>query len=333
MQQPAMRALRLAASIRTTLVGLVLLAVAVLWTRLGDAAAVNWLMEASLALLGVNLCAALASNRRFREAPALLAFHVCLALLVGLALWGRLTAFQGRVELADGQAFDPALVQVVHEGRWHDPDRLRQIDFTQRDFAVHYGAPHLRRATVSRVQIDGRIETADDIRPLRRAGYSLYPTANKGFAILLSWTDAYGHTVHGAVNLPSYPLNEWNQRNEFRLPDDTTMHVILHPHARVPASGPWTLDSSWAAGEIEVEADAVRAYLAPGESLALARGTVRFDAVTTWMGYAVYRDEALPWLFATALAGVIALAWHVLIRVTPRSAGTISTARARRAHA
>lgn len=333
MQQPAVRPLRVAASIRTTLVGLVLLAIAVLWSRLGDFAAVNWLMEVSLALLGINLCAALASNRRFRESPALLAFHVCLALLVGLALWGRLTAFQGRIELADGQEFDPARVQVVHEGRWHDPDGLRQVDFTQRGFVVHYDAPHLRRSTASRVQIDGRIETVDDIRPLRLAGYNLYPTANKGFAILLSWTDVRGHTVRGAVNLPSYPLNEWNQRNEFRLPDGTMLRLILHPDARVPASGPWTFDSSRAAGEIEVEAGAARAHLAPGRSLALAGGSVRFDALTTWMGYAVYRDEALPWLFATALAGVVSLAWHVLTRLTPRPAGTLSTARARRAHA
>jgi len=79
-----MTLLRPLASLRLTLVGLVLLGGGLVIDQnhwLPSA----WVITPPLLLLGINLAAALVVDPRFRRQPALFAFHLCLLLLALLA--------------------------------------------------------------------------------------------------------------------------------------------------------------------------------------------------------------------------------------------------------
>ena len=51
--------------------------------------------------------------------------------------------------------------------------------------------------------------------------------------------------------------------------------------------------------------------LVPGEAVAVRAGSLRLVDVRMWMGYEVFYDPTLPWLFAAAVAGVLCMAWYL----------------------
>jgi cytochrome c biogenesis protein len=53
-----------------------------------------------------------------------------------------------------------------------------------------------------------------------------------------------------------------------------------------------------------------RHELTPGASLALPQGVLMYERLATWMGYTVFYDWTLPWLFVACLIAVACLAWH-----------------------
>jgi cytochrome c biogenesis protein len=72
----------------------------------------------------------------------------------------------------------------------------------------------------------------------------------------------------------------------------------------------WTLSGKDSSGELIVSAGGRRIVLKPGQSAHLAHGSLRFDELRTWMGYKIFYDPTLPWLFGMAVIGVGGLAWH-----------------------
>ena len=56
--------------------------------------------------------------------------------------------------------------------------------------------------------------------------------------------------------------------------------------------------------------DRLRYELHPGQSLDLAGGRLTYKELRTWMGYTVFYDWTLPWLFAAGLIAVLSLGWH-----------------------
>ncbi|MBA2689831.1 MAG: cytochrome c biogenesis protein ResB, partial [Burkholderiales bacterium] len=141
------------ASTRLTFTLLVVLAVTV-WVTHDQTAGSSWSIVAPMALLGLNLVAALLTHPRLRQGGLLL-LHVALLgvlLLVGI---GRLTHFDGRIEITEGNQFNVADVEVLGRGVWHN-DRLADVRFVQGPFLVDY-APGLRRGhTTSFVQMTDR---------------------------------------------------------------------------------------------------------------------------------------------------------------------------------
>lgn len=307
------KALSILASLRLTLVGMVLLAALALASYKSASLASLWLVV-PLALLALNLAAAIVSNPRFRRQPALLVFHLCLLTIVVLAGVGLMTRLEARVEIAEGQVFDPAAVEVIGRGPWYR-SRLQEVKFVQDRIEIDY-APGLRRgetrSAVRLAQDNGHFRgaTLSNNRSLEAAGYRFAPTANKGIAAILTWLDDSGRIATGAIHFPSYPLYEWKQENTWRTPRGESLVMVLQVPKRPSSEPRWTFKREALSAQVLVKRDARTVQLRPGESIRLEGGSLRLDDIRLWMGYRIDYNPVLPWLLATALIAVLALAAH-----------------------
>jgi len=209
------------ASLRLTLVGMLMLAVlAVLGVR-SDAVSID-MTTIPLVLLAMNLVAALMTNRTLRTQAGLLVFHVGLLMVFGLIGLSVLTRFDGHVEVAQGAGFEPAAVTTTANGWLHD-NRLDGIEFYQSDIRVDYLPRLVRQETRSTVEYrgaDGAMHraTIGDKVGFEVDGYRFLATFNKGFALLLHWQDDTGAEAIGAVNFLSFPRHDWNQVTTWTTP-------------------------------------------------------------------------------------------------------------------
>ena len=69
----------------------------------------------------------------------------------------------------------------------------------------------------------------------------------------------------------------------------------------------WVLDGSKAKGKLVVTVGDQRNELSPGESVSIAEGELRYEGLSTWMGYRIFYDPTINWLFVVAVAGVLGL--------------------------
>ncbi len=321
--------LRLLSSVRLTLVGMALLCAGVLLSYNRPAAPLWWLV-APLGLLAVNLLAAIAVNPGINRQGGLLVFHLALLGIVVLAAVGRLVHLDGVVEVTEDSAFLPGDVQVLAKGPLH-PMGFSKVFFVQGPFTVDYG-PELSRST-TRSQVlapDGAgrlvpVVVGDD-HPLILYGYRFYTSSNKGFAPLLTWIPEHGKPVTGAIHMPSYPLFDWKQDNRWTPPGGAEIRFWLRLKTPLRADAAWTLDRKDSSGVLIVSSGGRRIELKPGQTARLEGGSLRFDELRTWMGYKIFYDPTLPWLFVVAVAGVGGLAWHFWRRLG--SSGPERTGRA-----
>ena len=70
--------------------------------------------------------------------------------------------------------------------------------------------------------------------------------------------------------------------------------------------------------DVEVTYRGKMQTLRPGASMDLAGGRLRYEGLTTWMGYVVFSDWTLPWLLAAATLAAAALGWHFWRRFAAR---------------
>ncbi|TAK70930.1 MAG: hypothetical protein EPO19_06065 [Betaproteobacteria bacterium] len=302
-----------AASSRVTLVLLALLAAGIGATYALDAD-VTFALSAPLGLLALNLAAAIAANPVFRRNTALLVFHLALLALVVLAAAGRLTYLKGQLELAEGEVFNGQLTQS-EAGRWHR-SQLERAQFANEGFTIRYEKGVNRAETRNGVRWlddNGALQRAviGDINPLVLHGYRFYTSSNKGFAPVFVWHPTGGALRRGTINLPSYPVHEYRQALEWQLPGTNTTlwtmlqfdEVLLDPEQvsqfRLPEKH-----------NLVVRIGEARHELAPGESISLPQGMLVYERLSTWMGYTVFYDWTLPWLFAACLLAVASMAWH-----------------------
>jgi len=103
------------ASLRLTLAILLLLLAGVLYAYLQPGRS-TWPLVLPLALLALNLSAAVATNTVFRRQTALLVFHLSLIAIVLLVAAGRLTYLRGHVELSEGEWFAGQLTETGSDG-------------------------------------------------------------------------------------------------------------------------------------------------------------------------------------------------------------------------
>jgi len=301
------------ASLRLTLVLLLcLLAGTVLAYQ--AAFARTWGIVIPLAALALNLVAAIAVNPRFRRQTPLLVFHLSLLALIVLAAIGRLTALSGHTEVTVGGAFDGRLIDA-RPGPWHH-GALADLRFTNLGFEIDY-APGLRRGqTRNRVAWTGadghrREALIGDQTPLTLAGYRFYTSFNKGFAPLLAWRQNARPWIHGAVHLPAYPLHADTQAQDW-VPPGARRPVFIRLDLAGPAIDP-TRTTGFGLPEaprLIIRDGNSRHELQPGQIAVLPEGQLRFDGLTSWMGYTVFYDWTLPWLSAACLVAVLSLGLH-----------------------
>jgi cytochrome c biogenesis protein len=309
-----MNALRALASLKLTLVALILLGAGIVYAYLGEERG-NLALVLPLVLLSLNLIAAVATNPAFRKWNALLVFHLALIMLVLLAALGRLTYLKGTVELATGEEFGGRLIET-DTGTWHPWKGLEKVRFINEGFTINYAPEIQRERTRNKVRYldgDGSEHTAEigDQTPLVLAGYRFYTSPNKGFAPTFVWHPVDGEPVLGTVHLPSYPIHEYNQAREWQLPGTDirvwTMlrfdEVILDPNA----SSEFRLPNKH---ELVVRISGQRHELQPGQAIELPRGRLVYEGLRSWMGYSVFYDWTIHWMLAVSMVAVGALGWH-----------------------
>ncbi len=307
--------LRRLASTRLTLLWMLLLAVGAALSYDNPAETSIWVLIVPMLLLAVNLIAAIISNPRINRRGGLLVFHLGLLSIVVLAAIGRLTHMDGRVEIISGAEFSPEIVTDVHRGPLHS-GALADIKFVQGPFTVEYRPQMMRGLTHSLVALPDneggwREAVVGDDRPLLIEGYRFYTTFNKGFAPILSWTSHDGRVSEtGAVHMPSYPLFDFKQSNSWTPQGGDEIKFWLQLETGLTADEAWVLDGRHATGTLVVNVSDERTELLPGESVKMAGGTLRYEQLTTWMGYKLFYDPTLQWMFLAAFITIAGLSAH-----------------------
>ncbi|MFV2056609.1 MAG: cytochrome c biogenesis protein ResB [Thiohalomonadales bacterium] len=307
-----MKTLRLFASLKLTLIGMgiLVLGASLMYGNPTDMSI--WVVVLPLMLLAVNLIAAILTNPRINENPGLLLFHVSLLSMLLLAAIGRMTHLDAQVEMLQGSAFDAAAIMDVRLGPFHDRQDLAQLQFRQGPYTVQYAAGLRRGLTHSYVQVKrGKRwleQVVGDDRPLIIDGYRFYTTFNKGFSALMTWTPKRGEAITGVINMPSYPLFDYKQDNLWAPPGEDPIKFWLRLSTGMDENAAWVLDGREASGVLVVNTGQRRIELEVGQSMQLSSGQLRFDEMSVWMGYRIYYDPTIQWMFFVSVFGVLGLA-------------------------
>lgn len=317
---------RALASLRVTLVGMILLAIGAALSYDNPATTPIWVLVVPLLLLALNLMAAIATNPRINRRPGLLVFHVALLGICVLAAIGRMARYEAHVEMLEGTAFSTESLLNESRGPLHWGE-LEKVRFVQGSYTVDYAEQLTRGPTRSQVWIpDGQggweSRIVGDDKPLVIDGYRFYTSFNKGFAVVLTWAPQGGAPVTGSVHMPSYPLFEYKQDNTWTPPGGAPVKFWLRLETGLRHDGRWTLDGKRAQGMLVVYNGEQRTELKPGETVALPGGTLRYERLSTWMGYKIFYDPTLQALFFVSVIGVLGLGAHFWRRF-----GAISTTR------
>ncbi len=305
------------ASLRLTWAAMLALVVTIIVARFSVHVSYMWI-ALPLALMVVNLLAALATNVHLRREPALIVFHLALVALCLLAGLDALTRFQGRVELVEGQTLQAGEVMVMERGIWHRL-QLDKVALRQQAVEVEFAPGLSRQRTRSTVSVveGGREDVLEvgEAQPLVSFGYRFATTSNKGHAMVLSWRNVSGRVTQGAVHFPSYPAQEWRQQRTWRTPAGEAITLVLRPHTRPPVDSAWVLRSREVRTDAALLAGGASSALVPGEWHQLRGGALRLDEVRLWMGYRIDYQPLMQWMLFAALVGIAALARYFYKRL------------------
>ncbi|MDH5324600.1 MAG: hypothetical protein OEZ68_08495 [Gammaproteobacteria bacterium] len=307
-----MNFLRRLASLKVTLLGMALLAAGAMAIYGNPAQIPAWVLTVPLMVLALNLTAAIITNVRINQQPGLLVFHVCLLALVILAGVGRLTYLDSHVELPIGTRFDAAEMLDTRTGIFHQGN-IDKVAFTQGEFSVEYSPGIQRGRTYSHVQLreaSGRWveQVIGDDSPLLSHGYRFYTTHNKGFTVVLHWMPDNGTPRLGTINMPSFPLFDYKQDNRWTPPESKKeIKFWLQLTTAMDVSKSWVLSHRNSSGVLVVTHRGQRTELGLGQSVDLGDGVLRFERLSMWMGYRIFYDPTIHWMFFISIAGVLGL--------------------------
>ena len=306
--------LRQLASLRLTLAAMFALLILVLISPRSTTVDVG-ITAVPLAVLSINLLAAILTNRSFRAQTGLLVFHVGLLLLIAIIGLSVLIRFDGHVEVLQGSSFDARDVEITGIG-WLHPGHLDEVRFEQGDVQVEYLAGLTRQSTRSTIQRGEtgamRTQTIGDRQAAEINGYRFITTPNKGFALLMRWEPAGAEPVYGAIHFPSFPQYDWKQVTDWVAPSG--QHLQMELNFAEPVSRPdssWVLERPRAAFSVNSKtSDGMTHVVGKGGALALEGGVLRVVDLNMWIAYRIDYYPLLPWAFVAALLAIAGLALH-----------------------
>lgn len=316
------------ASNRSTLVLLVVLALAITVYYQVSIPQRLWIISVPTGLLILNFLLALATRDILKDNWPLMIFHFAMIVLVLLAFAGRMSFFNATVELAENEEFAGQLENVM-QGSWHRYG-LSGTRFTNLGFQIRYHPGIKRDKTLNQIRLtmpDGlqqQLEIGDHV-PLVIGHYRFYTSHNKGYAPVFEWQPfASTASVVGSIHLPAYPTHEYRQALQWKIPGtDTELWTLLKIEENVlPEDREFDFRVP-RQHQLVVRYRDNRYELQPGDDLELPGGILRYQKLTTWMGYKVDYDWTRPWLLATALIGLAGLFVHFVVkfRGAPKTLG------------
>lgn len=266
-------------------------------------------------LLMLNFVAALFRKNIFASKPGLLVFHMALFVLVLEVIVGQLTYLKGTVEVGTMQEFGGVL-ENVQAGPLHDY-QLGKEKFTNLGFTINYREGIQRDNTINRILVGPNdknaptVEIGDHI-PLVFGHYRLYTSHNKGYAPIFNWIPDNGNPPQlGSVHLPAYPVHEYQQARDWTLPGTQqkiwTMLVLEENVLPENRAFSFQLPDKH---HVVIRIDDKRHELRKGDELKLDNGTLRYEKLSSWMGYSVDYDWTRPWLLATCVIAMLGLSLH-----------------------
>lgn len=306
--------MRKMASTRLTLVGMAMLGVGAALSYDNPVNTPVWVLVVPLTFLGINLLCAILTNTRINRRGGLLIFHIALLGIIVLVAIGRMMHMEAHLEIARDGGFSQEDLIDVRSGPWHS-GALDKVMFVQGPYTVDYAPGMTRGLTHSHVMVpDDRggweEKVIGDDRPLILDGYRFYTTFNKGFSTVLTWIPERGRPVTGTINMPSYPMFEFKQSNSWAPPGGREVNFWLQLQTGLDDKAHWTLDARNAQGTLVINSNDRRIELQPGQSAVLDGGKLRYEGLSSWMGYKLFYDPTLHWLFITAIIGILGLAAH-----------------------
>jgi cytochrome c biogenesis protein len=307
------------ASNRTTLMLLVLLSIAITIYYQVSLQQRLWIIVVPTFLLILNFMLALATRDILKNSWPLMIFHFALIALVILAFAGKMSFFNGTLELAENEEF-AGQVENIEQGPWHRYG-LSATRFTNLGFQIRYREGIKRDKTVNQIALilrNGQQQTLEigDHVPLVIGHYRFYTSHNKGYAPVFEWRpSASTRVVVGSIHLPAYPAHEYRQALEWNVPgSDLKLWTMLNIEENVL---PTDREFQFLVPEqhqLVVRHQDKRYALLPGDEIYLPGGRLTYRKLTTWMGYKVDYDWTRPWLLATALIGLMGLFSHFFVK-------------------
>jgi len=280
-----------------------------------------WIILVPTLLLIVNFLLALFTRSILKNNWLLMVFHFALIALVILVLLGQLTYLQATLELSTNEEFSGQL-ENVRQGPLHSYE-LTQARFTNLGFQIRYHKGIKRDKTLNQIKLindDGRnqmIEIGDHV-PLVIGHYRFYTSHNKGYAPVFEWYPS-GSTevILGSIHLPAYPVHEYRQALEWKIPgSDRSLWTFLSIEDDVlPEDRAFDFQVP-EKHQLIVRYQDQRHELKPGDELTLPEGVLRYQKLSTWMGYKVDYDWTRPWLLVTTLIGLFGLIMHFILKFT-----------------
>ena len=306
------------ASNRSTLVLLLVLALSITVYYQVSLPQRIWIIALPTGLLILNFLSALATRNILKNNWPLMVFHFALIALVLLVFAGRMSYFKATLELAENEEFAGQL-ENIQQGPWHRYGLATR--FTNHGFQIRYHAGIKRDKTANQLLLttpDGLQQPLQigDHLPLIIGHYRFYTSHNKGYAPVFEWQPfASSAKIVGSIHLPAYPTHEFRQALQWTVPGtDTGLWAFLKIEENVlPQDREFDFQIPQQ-HQLVLRYQDHRYALRPGDELELPGGILRYQKLSTWMGYKVDYDWTRPWLLATALIGLLGLFLHFILK-------------------